>query len=81
MQPEVLFNIGHGKCWNRRQFRTYVPPDVSGYFDKILWPGFLKYKEKIKSKDTFTTIKFFNGTKSQEEVYSIILDEVESILN
>ena len=69
------------ECWNRRQSRTYLPPDVPGYFDKIVWPEYLKHKEKIKSKDTLATIKFFDGTKSQEEVYSIILDEVKSRLN
>ncbi|XP_075225661.1 nicotinamide riboside kinase 1 [Lycorma delicatula] len=32
-------------CLERRLKRTYDPPDVPGYFDKCVWPEYLKSKE------------------------------------
>ena len=69
------------ECWNRRKFRVYEPPDVPGYFDDIVWPEYLKHKDAIvNSKELFKSIKFFDGTHTQDLVYSNVYGEIKSKL-
>ncbi|XP_044761030.1 nicotinamide riboside kinase 1 [Coccinella septempunctata] len=37
------------ECVRRRERRVYDPPDIPGYFDKCVWPEYLKHLEDIKS--------------------------------
>ena len=41
-------------CWDRRQKRSYDPPDPPGYFDKVAWPHYLKNLAEIREKAAIT---------------------------
>jgi nicotinamide/nicotinate riboside kinase len=68
-------------CSNRRKSRVYNPADVPGYFDKIVWPEYLKHKsEIIANVNLQKIIKFLDGNKSLNELYDIINKEI-AVLN
>ncbi|KAK0180481.1 hypothetical protein PV327_006118 [Microctonus hyperodae] len=65
------------QTWERRQIRLYDPPDVPGYFDKIVWPEYLKYKEKIdKNQKMNETIIFIDGGSSMVDVFQKVFNDV-----
>lgn len=70
------------QCWERRRNRIYEPPDVPGYFDKIVWPEFVKYKnEVIRNNELYETITFIDGCKSMEEIYEMVSNEINQLLS
>lgn len=70
------------QCWERRKNRIYEPPDVPGYFDKIVWPEFVKYKnEVIRNNELSETITFIDGSKDMEEIYQIVFKEFNQLLS
>lgn len=70
------------QCWERRKNRIYEPPDVPGYFDKIVWPEFMKYKnEVVQNKELYETITFIDGSKDVEEIYDIVFKEIYQLLS
>lgn len=68
------------QSWERRKNRTYDPPDVPGYFEKAVWPEYLKHKDELmKDKDLYETITFIDGSKSKEEIFEIIFSEIKRL--
>lgn len=68
-------------CWERRRHRVYNPPDVPGYFDKVIWPEYEKYLKEIeKDKKLFSEINFIDGTTSKEKILQRILDDISKIM-
>lgn len=70
------------QCWERRKNRIYEPPDVPGYFDKIVWPEFIKYKNEIvRNNELYETITFIDGSKDMEEIYKMVSNEINQLLS
>jgi len=70
------------QCWERRKNRIYEPPDVPGYFDKIVWPEFVKYKnEVIRNNELYEIITFIDGSKNMEEINETIFKEINQLLS
>lgn len=70
------------QCWERRKNRIYEPPDVPGYFDKIVWPEFIKYKNEIvRNNELYETITFIDGSKDVEEIYKMVSNEINQLLS
>ncbi|KAH0549386.1 nicotinamide riboside kinase 1 [Cotesia glomerata] len=65
------------QCWERRQQRVYDPPDVPGYFDKVIWPEYEKHLEEIKREDK---INFIDGTMKQEEIFQRVLADISKAM-
>ncbi len=40
--------LDRSECRRRRERRTYDPPDVAGYFDKVVWPAYLEHLETAR---------------------------------
>ncbi|KAL0116133.1 hypothetical protein PUN28_011180 [Cardiocondyla obscurior] len=69
------------QCWERRKNRLYDPPDVPGYFDKVAWPEFIKYKNEImENNELYKTITFIDGSKDMEKIYKMVSNEVGQLL-
>lgn len=69
------------ECWKRRTERVYDPPDVPGYFEKAVWPEYLKHEaELMRDKNLCDTITFIDGTKSKEEIFEIIFTDIKELL-
>lgn len=67
------------QCWERRKIRTYDPPDVPGYFDKVVWPEYVKYKNEVTQKNE--DITFIDGSKDMEEIYEIVSQDINRLLS
>lgn len=69
-------------CWERRKSRAYDPPDVPGYFEKVVWPEYLKYETELKKdKDLCKTIVFIDGSKSKEEIFEMVSTKIKECLS
>jgi len=64
-------------CWERRQLRTYLPPEPAGYFEAICWPEYLRHREELQQLDD---IEYVDGMKSEEELYSKIHGDIVNAL-
>lgn len=70
------------QCWERRKNRIYEPPDVPGYFDKVVWPEYVKYKNGIlENRKLHETITFIDGSKDMGEIYEMIAQEINQLLS
>jgi len=68
------------QCWDRRKNRIYEPPDVSGYFDKVVWPEYIKYENEVIRSNLHETITFIDGSKDKEEIYEMVSKEIGQLL-
>ncbi|KAK2587689.1 hypothetical protein KPH14_003806 [Odynerus spinipes] len=70
------------ECWERRKIRTYDPPDVPGYFDKVVWPEYLKHLLKItKDEHAYTKITFIDGSMDKEQIFHMVLTKIQELLS
>ncbi len=44
------------ECEKRRSKRAYDPPDVKGYFDKVVWPAYVGHRETAEALDAAVTM-------------------------
>ena len=66
------------QCWDRRKVRIYEPPDPPNYFEKIVWPEYVKSrKEILEDKPLAETITFINGAENKEEVFEKVFNDVK----
>lgn len=75
----IKFNmqLSYEECFNRRQNRKYNPPNPSGYFEKILWPFYIKHLNEYKDIDG---LQMLNGELSKEVCLSKALEYIVSYL-
>ncbi|KAJ8688231.1 hypothetical protein QAD02_024026 [Eretmocerus hayati] len=79
---KYFIDITREVCWNRRKGRQYDPPDVPGYFDRIVWPEFLRHKSEMMSdSDLLETITFLDGTEDLDKLCNKIINEVNTVLH
>ncbi|KAL6267205.1 hypothetical protein P5V15_000282 [Pogonomyrmex californicus] len=70
------------RCWDRRKNRIYDPPDVPGYFDKVVWPEYVKYENEVRqNEELYKTVTFIDGSKDLEEVYEIVSKDIGELLS
>lgn len=48
-QIKFSMQISYEECFNRRKKRTYNPPNPAGYFEKIIWPFYVKHWNEYKN--------------------------------
>ncbi|CAD7006673.1 nicotinamide riboside kinase 1 [Ceratitis capitata] len=80
-QPELLtlcnikfhFHLPYEKCYERRQKRSYDPPDVTGYFEICVWPHYEKNFNEIRDRQDVT---FLNGELSKERIFKFVLQKI-----
>ncbi|CAK9819045.1 Nicotinamide riboside kinase 1 [Anthophora quadrimaculata] len=79
---KYFLTLTKDQCWERRKGRVYNPPDVPGYFEKVVWPEYLKNIDELtKDKDLCETIKFVDGSKSKEEIFQMVFTEIKKLLS
>lgn len=73
-----FLKISEAVCRSRRSKRGYIPPDVPGYFDKVVWPTYLEHLEEIRDQ---SDIKFLDGTDKKEDLIEEVRKEVHEIIS
>lgn len=69
------------QCWERRQKRIYDPPDVPGYFEKLVWPEYLKHLSQIKKDESeYTKITFIDGSMNKEKIFQMVFTKIKQLL-
>ncbi|XP_006618828.1 nicotinamide riboside kinase 1 [Apis dorsata] len=77
---KYFITLNKEQCWERRKERKYDPPDVPGYFEKVVWPEYLKHKDELmKDNDLYNTITFIDGSKNKKEIFEIIFNEIKKL--
>ncbi|GAA6223121.1 nicotinamide riboside kinase 1-like isoform X2 [Lates japonicus] len=76
-----FMEIPYDVCKRRRSSRVYTPPDPPGYFDRHVWPMYLKNRQEMESMAS--GIVFLDGLKPKEEllaaVYTDVCQEIERL--
>lgn len=79
---KYFLTLTKDQCWERRKDRCYDPPDVPGYFEKVVWPEYVKHtNDLMKDKDLYKTITFIDGSKSKEEIFQIVSADIKKLLS
>ncbi|XP_076288369.1 nicotinamide riboside kinase [Lasioglossum baleicum] len=79
---KYFLTLTKDQCWERRKDRCYDPPDVPGYFEKVVWPEYAKHtNDLMKDKDLYKTITFIDGSKSKEEIFQIVSADIKKLLS
>lgn len=69
---KFFFTLDYKTCSERRTLRSYDPPDVPGYFEKIVYPYYVKNLDIMKKLDNENTILYLNGEKDLLSNFKII---------
>ncbi|XP_031625763.1 nicotinamide riboside kinase 1-like [Contarinia nasturtii] len=76
-QLKFHIHLPYEKCYERRVKRTYVPPDVRGYFELCVWPMYEQHFNEIKSKDDFMLL---NGETSKDKIFQHVLHCIKNVI-
>lgn len=72
---KFFFTLDRQTCYERRQARTYDPPDPPGFFEQCIWPMYLQNRQSI---DTTNVIQV-DGTMNHDEVFKLLVKHINSI--
>lgn len=76
-QIKFDMQLSYDECFKRRQNRIYNPPNPTGYFEKVLWPFYLKHLDEYKDiKD----LKVMDGVLSENICLSKALEQIVNYL-
>ena len=64
-------------CEMRRLTRHYNPPDVAGYFDKVVWPHYVQTYNDIRDNPN---IVFIEEGLTTEEIFMKVKNDIEHCL-
>ncbi|XP_034249508.1 nicotinamide riboside kinase 1 [Thrips palmi] len=65
------------QCWERRQKRTYDPPDIPGYFDLTVWPEYEKHRNQVLGQ---SNIKFVDGMIQPDITRASVVNDILKLL-
>lgn len=70
-QLKFHLHIPYEKCFERRKTRSYVPPDVTGYFEMCVWPMYEKHFSEIRDRNDIAVL---NGDLPKERLFNYVLN-------
>ncbi|ELU02849.1 hypothetical protein CAPTEDRAFT_226889 [Capitella teleta] len=76
LDKRFFFTLERDECWQRRQLRTYDPPDPVGYFDIAVWPAYEQHLSTLKDQPD---IDFFSGEEIPDTVFTKVVKETPGI--
>lgn len=79
---KYFLTLNKEECRKRREERICDIPDGPGYFEKAVWPEYLKYMDEImKDEDLYKKITFIDGSRNKEEIYQMVFAEIKKLLS
>lgn len=76
-QLKFHMHLPYEKCFERRQRRTYDPPDVVGYFERCVWPMYMRNFEEYRDRDDVVVL---NGELATERTCEFVLKALAALL-
>ncbi|KAG4073420.1 hypothetical protein HA402_000644 [Bradysia odoriphaga] len=77
-QIKIDVRLSYEECFERRKTRTYNPPNPPGYFEKIIWPFYLKHRNEYENS---VGLQVINGELSEEVVLRQSLEHIVDFVN
>ena len=77
---KFFMTLDHKTCSERRSMRSYDPPDIPGYFEKIVYPYYVKNLEAMKMLDTNNDIIYLDGANDILENFKSIMIKCTNFL-
>jgi uridine kinase len=74
LDKKYFLHVTKEECLRRRVNRNYKSLDTPNYFDKCVWPEFIKYKQRCEA--TYNDIVYINGSHSPSEVFMHVLNDL-----
>jgi len=74
---KYFFTLDKEACWQRRLTRVYNPADPPHYFDKIVWPMYLKHFKEVQGQ---SDVVYLDGQKEQNESYDLLYRDICDVL-
>lgn len=74
---KFFLHLPYEKCYERRIKRSYIPPDVIGYFEMCVWPSYEKHFKEIKDRNDILKL---NGDLSKEKLFNYIIKCIKESL-
>ncbi|XP_076338141.1 nicotinamide riboside kinase 1-like isoform X2 [Tachypleus tridentatus] len=71
---KYFITLSKEECWERRRVRIYSPPDPPGYFDKCVWPMYMKNKKEIE--ENVMDVVIFDGAEETISILEKILNDI-----
>ncbi|CAF0971169.1 unnamed protein product [Brachionus calyciflorus] len=78
LDKKYFLFLNKQECWLRRISRNYKTADTPNYFDKCVWPEYLKYKEKCDKK--YDDIIYIDGSRSISDIFNFVSNEIKSLI-
>lgn len=73
---KYFLTISEDNCRERRSHRHYIPADIPGYFDKVVWPAYKQYLQLVKLQND---IVYLDGEKNQDLAFQRVASDLENI--
>lgn len=72
---KYYFTLEEEECRTRRLKRVYEPPDCPGYFEKYVWPEYLKLFDDVQKN--VSNVKYFDESTSLDAFKKVLLDIIK----
>ncbi|KAL5004124.1 hypothetical protein ScPMuIL_017580 [Solemya velum] len=73
---KYFLTLTQEECKRRRSLRVYNPADGPQYFDKVVWPEYIKVLEQVKLQPD---VNFLDGENKQDDIFNQVLEEVNQL--
>ncbi|XP_018336019.1 nicotinamide riboside kinase 1 [Agrilus planipennis] len=74
---KYYISLTKDECYSRRMKRSYIPPDVPGYFEKYVWPQHLQQKKDVEENIPNVTWFDEHSENKLDKIMSDILNVIQ----